>query len=137
MNWFLKFLFLFFVLSLCAYKFGFTIVYYFLVYFPGFVFRTMHPVEPYHYVELGHVTLPKVPHGVSPEGLKRPNIILIVADDLAINDLSGNGGVLTPHIDSIARNGVNFVNAYSGQATCAPSRASLYTGKILLICISC
>ena len=48
------------------------------------------------------------------------NIILIVADDLGINDLSGGTGVATPNIDPIARNGVRFESAYAAQATCAP-----------------
>jgi arylsulfatase A-like enzyme len=60
---------------------------------------------------------------------KRPNIILIVADDLGVNDISGGAGVKTPFIDSIAQNGLNFSQAYSSQATCAPSRAALYTGR--------
>lgn len=53
-----------------------------------------------------------------------PNIILIVADDLGINDVKNS-----PNINSIYENGVKFKNAYSTQATCAPSRASLYTGR--------
>jgi arylsulfatase A-like enzyme len=58
-----------------------------------------------------------------------PNIILILADDLGVNDLSGGAGVLTPNIDSIAKNGINFTTAYAAQATCAPSRATLFTGR--------
>ncbi|MBO6636340.1 MAG: sulfatase-like hydrolase/transferase, partial [Parvibaculum sp.] len=49
------------------------------------------------------------------------------------NDLSFGGGgiagVPTPNIDSIASNGVTFVNGYSGNATCAPSRAAIMTGR--------
>ena len=65
----------------------------------------------------------------------RPNVVLIVADDLGWNDLSFNGGgiaggsVPTPHINSLAAEGVNFVNGYAGQGTCAPSRAMLMTGR--------
>jgi len=65
----------------------------------------------------------------------RPNVVLIVADDLGWNDLSFNGGgiaggsVPTPHINSLAAQGVNFVNGYAGQGTCAPSRAMLMTGR--------
>jgi arylsulfatase A-like enzyme len=64
-----------------------------------------------------------------------PNIVLIVADDLGHNDISLNGGgvaggiVRTPHIDSIARNGINFQRSYAGNATCAPSRAAMMTGR--------
>eukprot|EP01031_Cornospumella_fuschlensis_P033903 gene33903-41025_t len=60
---------------------------------------------------------------------KQPNIILILADDLGHNDLSGGAGVATPHIDSIKHNGVEFLQSYAAQATCAPSRAALLTGR--------
>lgn len=64
-----------------------------------------------------------------------PNIVLILADDLGWNDLSfGGGGVAggtvpTPHIDSIAARGVNFSNGYAANATCAPSRAAILSGR--------
>ena len=66
---------------------------------------------------------------------RQPNIILIVADDLGINDIStfgggvANGRVQTPGIDRIAAEGVNFNTAYAGSATCAPSRAMILTGR--------
>lgn len=70
------------------------------------------------------------------EGLDRPpNIVLIVADDLGWNDLTFNGGgvaggtVPTPHIDSIAADGVQFTNGYSANGTCAPSRAAIMSGR--------
>ena len=68
-------------------------------------------------------------------GARQPNVILIVADDLGINDITLHGGgiaggsVPTPNIDSIAQQGVNFRVGYSGNATCAPSRAALMTGR--------
>ncbi len=68
-------------------------------------------------------------------GKRPPNIVFILADDLGFNDISYFGGgaadgiVQTPHIDSIARNGVNFSRGYSGTAACAPSRAALLTGR--------
>ena len=64
-----------------------------------------------------------------------PNIIFILADDLGINDISTFGGgvagarVPTPNIDRLAAQGAVFTNAYSGTATCAPSRAMLMTGR--------
>jgi len=66
---------------------------------------------------------------------RKPNIVLIVADDLGWNDLTFNGGgiaggtVPTPNIDSIASEGINFTNGYAGQGTCAPSRAMMTTGR--------
>lgn len=66
---------------------------------------------------------------VSPGHTFHPNIVLIVADDLGINDLSGGAGAPTPHIDSLRTGGLSFPTAYAAQATCAPSRAALYTGR--------
>ena len=69
------------------------------------------------------------------ESIDKPNIVLILADDLGWNDLTINGGgvaggtVPTPNIDSIAKQGMNFVNGYAGQGTCAPSRAMMMTGR--------
>lgn len=69
-----------------------------------------------------------------PTGERPPNIILILVDDLGYNDISlhggvGGGAVQTPHIDSLARDGVAFEQGYTGNATCAPSRAALMTGR--------
>lgn len=69
----------------------------------------------------------------APTGARPPNIILIMADDLGINDISltgtGIAGVKTPNIDAIGQQGVTFTNGYAGNATCAPSRAALMTGR--------
>jgi arylsulfatase A-like enzyme len=64
-------------------------------------------------------------------GARLPNIVLIVADDLGMNDISlGGGGLVpTPNIDAIGRAGAEFVAGYAGNATCAPSRAALMTGR--------
>src|SRR5215203_2786024 len=61
----------------------------------------------------------------------RPNIILIVADDLGIGDLGcyGQQKIRTPNIDRLAAEGLRFTQFYSGNAVCAPSRCSLLTGK--------
>jgi arylsulfatase A-like enzyme len=77
--------------------------------------------------------------GVDPQGRapgeRPPNIVLILADDLGWNDLTFNGGgvaggtVPTPHIDSIAAEGVSFTNGYAANGTCAPSRAALMSGR--------
>ncbi len=70
---------------------------------------------------------------VPPAGARPPNIILIMADDLGYNDVTitgtGAGGVATPNIDAIGNDGVVFANGYAGNATCAPSRAALMTGR--------
>jgi arylsulfatase A-like enzyme len=61
----------------------------------------------------------------------RPNIVLIMADDLGIGDLGcyGQKQIATPHIDRLAAEGTRFLNAYSGATVCAPSRCSLMTGR--------
>lgn len=61
---------------------------------------------------------------------RRPNIILIMADDLGYNELGcyGQSRIRTPHIDRIAAEGTMFTRAYSGSAVCAPTRAVLMTG---------
>lgn len=60
----------------------------------------------------------------------RPNIIFILADDLAQGDLGCYGQKLikTPNLDRMAAEGTRFTQAYSGTSVCAPSRASLMTG---------
>ncbi|MFF6775856.1 sulfatase-like hydrolase/transferase [Streptomyces sp. NPDC012637] len=62
---------------------------------------------------------------------QRPNILFILGDDLGWADLSSYGSphIRTPHLDRLARQGVRFTNAYSGSATCSPTRFSLYTGR--------
>ena len=66
---------------------------------------------------------------------QRPNIILILADDLGFNDISlynggaGDGSLMTPNIDRIALEGVTFENGYAANAMCAQSRASIMTGR--------
>ena len=58
----------------------------------------------------------------------RPNIVLIMADDMGFSDLGCYGGeVRTPNLDRIARNGVRFTHFYNN-AVCVPTRASLLTG---------
>lgn len=61
----------------------------------------------------------------------RPNIILLLADDMGWGDPScyGNTAVKTPNIDAIAARGVRFENFYAASATCSPSRAAILTGR--------
>lgn len=64
-------------------------------------------------------------------GARKPNIVLIVADDLGWGELGcqGNSEIPTPHIDSIAKNGARFTQAYVTAPFCCPSRAGLMTGR--------
>jgi len=61
---------------------------------------------------------------------KKPNMILIFADDLGYGDIGCNGQqkIETPYIDQLAREGLRFTQFYSGSTVCAPARASLMTG---------
>ena len=61
---------------------------------------------------------------------KAPNIILIMADDMAWADVGYNGqqDFETPHIDQMAADGMRFSDAYAGASVCSPSRACLLTG---------
>ena len=65
------------------------------------------------------------------EGLDKPNIILIVADDLGWSDLSYMGSEYyeTPNIDKLSKSGMTFYNGYASSANCAPSRATMLSGK--------
>jgi len=63
---------------------------------------------------------------------QQPNIIVLFADDLGYGELGcqGNPEIPTPHIDSIASNGVRFTDGYVAGPNCSPSRAGLLTGRI-------
>jgi arylsulfatase A-like enzyme len=69
--------------------------------------------------------------GAQPSSRPKPNILLIVADDLGYADLGvqGSRDVPTPHIDSLAKNGVRFTSGYVSGPYCSPTRAALLTGR--------
>lgn len=62
---------------------------------------------------------------------RRPNVVLLLADDLGKEDISLHGSpyVTTPNIDSIGHDGISFDSAYCSAPICAPSRAGLLTGR--------
>jgi uncharacterized sulfatase len=68
-----------------------------------------------------------------PPAQRPPNVVVILADDLGFNDVSlygaGNPQQPTPHLEQLAREGVRFDRGYAGNAVCAPSRATLMTGR--------
>lgn len=61
----------------------------------------------------------------------RPNVVLILADDLGWTDLGcyGSDFYETPHLDRLARDGMRFTQNYSACTVCSPTRAALLTGK--------
>ena len=64
----------------------------------------------------------------TPARAERPNIILIMSDDMGYSDIGCYGGEIeTPHLDSLADNGMRFTQFYNG-ARCCSTRASLLTG---------
>lgn len=62
---------------------------------------------------------------------RSPNIIFLLADDLGYGDLGSYGQqrIRTPNLDRLAREGMRFLQHYSGNAVCAPSRCVLMTGR--------
>lgn len=62
---------------------------------------------------------------------QKPNVIIIMTDDLGYGDLSCYGAtkISTPNIDQLAKKGVRFTDAHSTSATCTPSRYGLMTGQ--------
>lgn len=63
--------------------------------------------------------------------VRKPNIIVILADDLGHSDLGFTGckDIPTPHLDSLAKNGVRCSNGYVSAPQCSPTRAGLLTGR--------
>ncbi|HME72146.1 MAG TPA: sulfatase-like hydrolase/transferase [Myxococcota bacterium] len=104
---------------------------YLKLYGPGIVAELRDPIGPTH--EVHWESGPSTP--IAHAGKRPPNIVVILADDLGFNDLTfggggvGGGSVPTPNIDSIARQGVTLQAGYVGNATCAPSRAAIMTGR--------
>jgi arylsulfatase A-like enzyme len=66
-----------------------------------------------------------------PAAADKPNVIVIVSDDQGYHDLGVQGckDIPTPHIDSIAKNGVRCTNGYVSHPYCSPTRAGLMTGR--------
>lgn len=61
----------------------------------------------------------------------RPNILIMLADDMGYGDLGSYGGrAITPNIDRLAAEGIKFEECYSGAPNCSPARVSLMTGRM-------
>lgn len=76
------------------------------------------------------VGLPPLAHA-QPRDPARPNVVLIITDDMGWGDLGSYGAsdIKTPHIDSLARDGVRLTNFYSNGVLCTPTRAGLISGR--------
>ncbi|MGQ0815664.1 MAG: sulfatase family protein, partial [Gemmatimonadota bacterium] len=68
---------------------------------------------------------------VSASAQSRPNIVVIVGDDMGYADIGVHGGkdIPTPNIDALARGGIRFSDAYVSGPYCSPTRAGLLTGR--------
>ncbi|MCP4377659.1 MAG: sulfatase-like hydrolase/transferase [bacterium] len=81
------------------------------------------------------VAIPGCPNAISTstsgKSGKKPNIILIMIDDMGWMDLhcQGNKNLDTPNIDRLARDGMRFTDAYSAAPVCSPTRASIMSGQ--------
>src|SRR3954466_10661818 len=62
---------------------------------------------------------------------RKPNVLIILSDDVGWGEygFQGSKDIPTPHIDSIARNGVRFTQGYVSGPYCSPTRAGLMTGR--------
>ncbi len=79
-------------------------------------------------IQLSLLVVPTV-EGAEPSS--RPNIILLIADDMAWDDSGayGHKTVRTPNLDNLARQGMRFDRAFLTASSCSPSRSSMITGR--------
>ncbi|MHC5540627.1 sulfatase-like hydrolase/transferase, partial [Singulisphaera rosea] len=68
---------------------------------------------------------------LSPADVDKPNIVVIVTDDMGYGDLGcfGHPRIKTPSLDRLASEGVRFTSFYAGAPICSPSRTALFTGR--------
>ena len=77
----------------------------------------------------GSLMIPRLVFGRQ-EPLRKPNIVLILADDMGYSDPGCYGGkIQTPNLDHFASQGIRFTDCYSAAPNCSPSRAGLLTGR--------
>lgn len=86
--------------------------------------KLSHPLGAFALASLAGIAAQSATH-------QRPNIIYIMCDDMGYGDLGcyGQRYISTPRIDSMAREGMRFTQAYAGSPVSAPSRATLMTGQ--------
>lgn len=79
-------------------------------------------------ISAGLALLPGIPAAVAADAPARPNVLLIVVDDMGYSDIGAFGGEIdTPNIDGLAKRGMSVTNFYVGP-TCSPTRSMLLTG---------
>ncbi|MCP4379331.1 MAG: arylsulfatase, partial [bacterium] len=70
--------------------------------------------------------------GETRKASRKPNIVLILADDMGIDSVSALNdkcGIPTPHLNALLKQGMNFTDAHSGSAVCTPTRYGILTGR--------
>jgi arylsulfatase A len=110
----------------CVYNNGAKVYSYYLY----FLIKTLRPVNHfYHFIFRCAITI-AIPLAHVTHAQEKPNVVFILTDDLGYTDLGcyGNPFNETPHIDSLARGGMKFTQAYASAPVCSPSRAGLLTG---------
>jgi arylsulfatase A-like enzyme len=96
----------------------------------------MNPMRLRSYLSLALIagsgfTIVPLPAGAAAPSSARPNILLIVGDDMGYADVGFHGckDIPTPHLDALAASGVRFTNGYVSGPYCSPTRAGLLTGR--------
>ncbi len=92
---------------------------------------TMRFIEKISRTLLGLVTLISAPDQSAADSVQRPNIVLIVADDMGYADMEPHGStdIHTPQLTRLAEAGVTLTSGYVSHSFCGPSRAGLITGR--------
>jgi arylsulfatase A len=82
-------------------------------------------------MNIAALTIASVMLSAAPTAAARPNIVLVLADDLGYGDLAcfGAKDVHTPNLDRFAAQGLRLTSCYAGHANCSPSRTALMTGR--------
>lgn len=89
-------------------------------------------LEPSVFADVGRAAAPASDLiGIEDENTPKPNIVVILADDLGYGDIGVHGtqAIATPHVDRLAAEGMRFTEFYSSAPICSPSRAGLLTGR--------
>ncbi len=97
-------------------------------------FGRRNPIAPTHLMKIASrlfCLLAWIPISLCAEESKKPNILLIVGDDMGYADVGFHGckDIATPHLDALAAAGARFTNGYVSGPYCSPTRAGLITGR--------